>query len=63
MEWESMNLAQFKDPVSHICLAGAVVASWSVTQEVASLYPFTVVTNIFVTGLSEFSKNIYGKLN
>ena len=27
--------AQFKDPVSHMCLAGAVVASWSLTQEVA----------------------------
>ena len=29
----SMNWAQFKDPVSHMCLAGAVVASWSLTQE------------------------------
>ena len=26
---------QFKDPVSHMCLAGAVVACWFVTQEVA----------------------------
>ena len=31
----SMNRAQFKDPVSPMCLAGAVVASWSLTQEVA----------------------------
>ena len=31
----SMNWAQFKDPVSHMCLAGAVVASWSPTKEVA----------------------------
>ena len=30
-----MNWAQLKDPVSHMCLAGAVVASWSLTQEVA----------------------------
>ena len=30
-----MNGAQIKDPVSHKCLAGAVVASWSLTQEVA----------------------------
>ena len=30
-----MNWAQFTDPVSHTCLAGAVVASWSLTQEVA----------------------------
>ena len=25
------ELDQFKDPVSHMCLAGAVVASWSLT--------------------------------
>ena len=49
-----MNLAQFKDPTSHLCLAGTVVASWSLTQEVASLSPFTVMTNIFVTEFSEF---------
>ena len=30
-----MNWAQFKDPVSQMFLAGAVVASWSLTQEVA----------------------------
>ena len=29
-----MNWAQFKDPVSHMCLAGAVVACWFVAQEV-----------------------------
>ena len=33
-----MNWAQFKDPVSHMCLAGTVVASWSLTQDVAGLY-------------------------
>ena len=32
-----MNWAQFKDPVSHICLPGAVVACSFVTQEVAGL--------------------------
>ena len=31
----SMNWAKFKDPVCHMCLAGTVVASWSLTQEVA----------------------------
>ena len=31
----SVNWAQFQDPVSHMCLAGTVVASWFVTQEVA----------------------------
>ena len=30
----------FKDPVSHMGLAGTVVASWSLTQEVAGLSPF-----------------------
>ena len=51
----SMSLAQFRDLVSHMCLAGAVVASWSLTQEAACSNPFTVVTNIFVT---QFSENI-----
>ena len=46
-----------KDPVSHMCLAGTAVASWSLTQEVASLTPFTVMTNIFVNEFSEFSEN------
>ena len=31
----SMNWAQFKVLVSHICLTGTVVASWYLTQEVA----------------------------
>ena len=31
----SMNLGQFRDPISHICLAATEVASWSLTQEVA----------------------------
>ena len=36
----SVNWVQFKDFVSHMCLAGGVVASWSLTQDVAnsSLY-------------------------
>ena len=49
-----MNWAQFKDPVSHMCVAGAVGAFWS---QVAGLSPFTVMTNIFVT---EFSEDIWG---
>ena len=36
-----------------MCLAGAVVASWSLTQEVADSSPFTVMTNIFVTEFAE----------
>ena len=35
-----MNSDQFKDPVSHMCLAGTVIASWSVAQEVAGSIPF-----------------------
>ena len=30
-----MDWTQFIDPVSHTCLAGTVVASWSPTQEMA----------------------------
>ena len=54
-----MNWAQFKDPVSHMCPAGAVVASWSLTQDVAGSSPFTGMTNNFV---SEFSEKIWEKL-
>ena len=53
-----MNWDQFKDSVSHTCLTGTVVASWSITQETAGLNPFTVMTNIFVTEFSEFNENI-----
>ena len=35
-----MNWAQFKDPVSHMCLAGAVVAFYSLTQEVVGSSTF-----------------------
>ena len=43
-----------------MCLAGTMVASWSITQEVtvAGSSPFTVMTNIFVTEFSEFNENI-----
>ena len=39
-----------------MCLAGAVVASWSLTQEVA------VTTNIFLTEFSKSSETFRGKL-
>ena len=32
---KSLNWAEFKDQISHMCLAGTVVASCSLTQEVA----------------------------
>ena len=44
-----MNGNQFKDPVPHMYLVDAVVASLSLTQEVADSNPFTQKTNIFVT--------------
>ena len=39
----------FNDPVSHLCLAGGVVESWSLTQEVIGSSPFTVMANCFVS--------------
>ena len=42
--------------VSHMCLAGAVVASWHLTQKVAGSSPSAVVTNIFVIEFAEFSE-------
>ena len=41
-----MNWAQFKDPASYMCLVGSVVDSLSLTQEVAGLSTFSVMTNI-----------------
>ena len=49
-----MNQDQIKDPVSHVCLVGAVVASYSpAQQEVASSNTFTVMTIFLVTEFSE----------
>ena len=42
-----MNWNKFKDPIPHICLAGAVVVSWPLTQEIAGSNPIIVTTNIF----------------
>ena len=55
----SMNWNLFQDPVSNMCLAGAVVACWSLTQVIASSSPFTVMPNIFVTELAEFSDTLF----
>ena len=56
-----MNSGQFKDPVSHMFLAGTVVASWFLTQELAGSNPLTVMTYIVVTEFAEFRENIWGK--
>ena len=57
-----MNWGPFKDPVSHLFLAGTVAASWSLTQEVAGSSSSTLMTNIFVPEFAEFNENIFGKL-
>ena len=41
-----------------MCLAGAVVASWSLTKEVAGLSPFYCNDKIVVIEFAEFSENI-----
>ena len=50
-QW-SMNWGQFKDPVSHLCVAGAVVPSWSLTLVAAG-------SNLFD---DKFNENIWRKL-
>ena len=40
-----------------MCLAGAVVASWSLTQEVAGSSPFTVMTNTVMKNLGKTAMN------
>ena len=57
-----MNWGQFKDPVCYLCVAGTVVASWPLMQEVVGLNNLFKY-NIFVTEISEFTENIKGKLN
>ena len=53
-----MKWRKFKDPVSHMCLAGAVIASWSLTQEMSGSNPFTIMENIFGNEFSGFKENI-----
>ena len=54
----SMNWAQFKDPVSHLCLCwccGSILVSHT---RRGRFKPFYCNDNYFVTELSEFSENI-----
>ena len=55
-----MDWGQFKDLVYHLSLAGIVVASGSLTQEMAGSSPLTVMTNIFVTKFKIFRENSNG---
>ena len=54
-----MNWAQFKDPVCYLSLAGAVVASWSLTQEIAGLNSCTelILSNYFIVDLTTNDTN------
>ena len=53
----------YKDPVSHMCLVAAVVASWSLTQEVAGSSPFTVISNILANSVKQLGKTpLCGKM-
>ena len=54
-----MNWAQFKDPIYHMCLAHAVVASYSLIQEVAGSSPFN--DKLFFIEFAEFLENNHGK--
>ena len=55
-----MNWAQFKHLVSYMCLAGTVVAPWSLAQEVACSSPFNDKYLLFMNSLNSvktFRKN------
>ena len=52
------EMGSIKHPVCHMCLSGAVVASRSLTQEVAGLSPFTTMTNILsLSSVKKFREN------
>ena len=60
----SMNWAQFVDPVSHMCIAGAMVAFWYLTQKMAGSISMSVITNIlslnWANSIKTFRKNSIG---
>ena len=53
----SMNWAQFNYSISHICLAGYVIAYWSTTQEVAGSCPFNGNYVLSLNSVKTFRKN------
>ena len=55
-----MSWALFKYPVPHMCLAGTVVASSSLTQEVAGLRPFNKKYFLSLNSVKTFRKNSIG---
>ena len=51
-----MTLSQFKDPLFYMYLAGAMLASQSLRQEVSGSNPFTVIANDSVKTFRENRK-------
>ena len=58
-----MNWTGFEDPISHMCLAGTVLASWSLTQEMAGSSPLTVMTHFnplnSINSMKTFDENSF----
>ena len=54
----SVYWGQFKDDISHMWLAGAVVASWSLTQGPTGSNPFYCNDKFLVTEFSELNESI-----
>ena len=53
-----MNWAQFKYPVSHMCLDGIVVGHWSLTQEVTGGSSYTLWWGSKMEKLGKIKKNV-----
>ena len=51
-----MNEAQFKDPVSHMCLTGCYGSILVCNTRGGGFEPFNVMINIFITEFSKFSE-------
>ena len=55
------EIDQFEDPASLMYLPGAVVASWTFTQEIAGSNPFSVLINSSVIEFRKLNENLLGK--
>ena len=58
----SMNRGQLIDPFCYLCLAGAVVTSWSLTKDVAGSNNLFKIKYFFVTEFSEFNWSFFSYL-
>ena len=57
MKQKFTEFSEFTESIKSMCLAGAVVASWSLTQDVAGSNPLTVIKNILVTECIKFNES------